>query len=95
MGTRQPVHKALLARIEKSGPVRDTESVKRQTNEVPAADPRGLKRQVSLPQNGEYRLFHKLEGCTLSKATFCKDLLVLHMSKFGVVTGVALGSPVS
>ena len=57
MGTRQPVHKALLARIEKAGPVRDTENIKRHTNDVPAADPRGLKRQVSIPQYGEYELF--------------------------------------
>ena len=57
MGTRQPVHKALLARIEKAGPVRDTENIKRDTKDVPAADPRGLKRQVSNPQYGEYGQF--------------------------------------
>ena len=59
MGKRQPVHKALLARIEKPRPDREASNVKRQTEEVTATDPRGLKRQVALLHMifiGTYRL---------------------------------------
>ena len=48
MGKRQPVHKALLARIEKSRPDKEAANIKRQTEVVTAPDPRGLKRQAAL-----------------------------------------------